>query len=136
MIFTLDVVALIVPNELLEKIANTMSEQDHLVGELAYDIFDVAQSKGMEDTWNFTGEINKVLPDGSYPYNEYTSTLADNEVIIYEPLSKSFDNLLKAPYSSMQECVDELKQRQISQLLPQDFDFADHLYHIVGSYTE
>lgn len=78
----------------------------------------------------FTGESTEIGDDGNNLWSSGEQYDCDS---IYYVSLLNYSTLFKAAYKSMDELVNELKER-IGEYLPEDFDYRSNVRHIVGSY--
>lgn len=94
------------------------------------DDYEVAEEIGLEIISEFTGEANAINNKGISNYDN--SINFNDDVIMYGSIKK-WSSLFSAAYSSMAELVQELKD-SYGKYLPNDFDYANNIREISGTY--
>lgn len=84
-------------------------------------------------TSEFYGEAFAIRDDGRDDYDSDTRLLFDGDVLYLIPLRR-YPTLFSTAYNNMQEVIAEVRQG-VERLLPQDFDYRNHLRHVIGSYV-
>ena len=77
----------------------------------------------------FTGEAFYINDDGRDDWNCSQSYSCDE--LYYIPFG-GYPSLFKAPYNSIDEIVDEFKEK-IGEFMPPDYDYRANLKHIIGT---
>lgn len=93
--------------------------------------YEIADAAGCEYISNFTGEIFKISHDGSVDYTDSSSY--DFDIIFYFSIPK-WSTLFKPAYENMEELIESMKELY-SEWLPNDYDYANHIYKIAGVYN-
>lgn len=79
---------------------------------------------------SFTGQAFALTDDGDDDYHSGTSYFNDDAVYIL--VADNAPSLFKAAYANMDEMIAEFRE-QLDADLP-DFDYRNHIKHIVGTY--
>lgn len=103
------------------------------VGEQEADLYDMGYAlyeKGMcEYTGEFTGEASFIDDDGDDDWRISESYSCD--AIYYVPIRK-YPSLFQAPYSNIDEIVEEFKSK-VGAYMPDGYDYRANIRHIVGT---
>lgn len=131
--YGVDDYGLIVTDEMLQTIASKYcadyTEEEYRENRFAF--HEALYEAGIiEYISEFTGESVAVDDDGRDIYTEGEEYWAD--LLYYLPANK-YSTLFKTAYNNMDELVSEFKW-QLHEYLPEDFDYRDHVRHLVGSY--
>lgn len=129
--YAFDDYGLLMTDNMLKMIASKVfedyTEEDYDDDPWSFD-YDLYEKGIVEYVSNFTGEAFNIDDNGCNGFGRIIS----DDVIYYVPMSK-ISTLFKAAYKDMDEIVDEFKKK-LSNFFPDDFDYAAHICHIVGTY--
>lgn len=100
-----------------------MNEDDY-----EYELYDMGV---FDHISNFCGETICINDDGADEYWKAGESYSEDPVCYVAV--RSFPTLFKAPYSNMEELIEEFKSK-VGDYLPEDFDYRANIRHIVGTY--
>lgn len=123
----------VLTDEVVTELAQKVTEKEH-VEQDPYTIEEAVEycNDFIFSVDNFIGSAFRIDAEGNADEDENTIYYS-GESVYYVPFKKE-PKLLKAAYKTIGEIVDELKENDIAQYLPNDFEYKKYLYFICGYY--
>lgn len=123
---------LLVTEEMLKTIASKVCEdytEDEYKAETWYFNYSLYERGIIEYIGDFTGESLEIANTGQAVWDSGETYNCD--YVYYVPIS-NYPSLFNAAYTNMNELVSEFKEK-LREYLPDDFDYRNHIRHIVGT---
>ena len=95
-----------------------------------YFVEEVAEKLGLEYIGEFDGEATLIDENGDSNWRD--SLVFSGDTVYYIPLSR-YPNLFHSSYCGIEDVVSEIKGK-VGKYLPENFDYCNHIRHIVGTY--